>query len=250
VLNRYYTSQEIAELRLADNKIYGLPAASLSKTSGNLNNMKGFFGEEIIGNILNLLAVETPGAYVCHSVGFIDNKSGEIDHVLIYKDRIILIETKAYSGYTSYKVNKEGVLTASKDKRHKGRRVDDSNVFTKVAYYQEQFPNRKVQAILAISRDEVSTWSENGRYKVASLDNVMTLIRQEMKAAEDIKEPAWAAVKAFATMCLKPHVKHITDGSAPISPVMPITAPIPVQEERSVPSGKLSYVQRPMALRY
>jgi hypothetical protein len=156
LLNRYYTSHEVAELRLADNKIYGLPAASLTKTSSNLNNAKGFFGETIIGGILDLIAIETPGAYVCHSVGFIDNTSGEIDHVLVYKDRIILVETKAFSGYTSYRVNKEGVVMASYGSG-KGRRINDSNIVRKVKHFQEQFPNRKVQAILAIARDEVKS---------------------------------------------------------------------------------------------
>ncbi len=245
MLNRYYTSQEVAELRLADNKIYGLPAASLTKHSPNLNNVKGFFGEAIIGSILNLIAVETPGAYVCHSVGFKDNKSGEIDHVLIYKNRVILVETKAYSGYTSYKVNKEGVLTGSQGKG-KGRRIDDSNVFDKVSYYQELFPNRKVQAILAISRDQVKTWSENGRYKVASLDNVMQLIRAEMEAAEDIKEPAWAAVKTFATMCLKPHHNHDSN----TAPIAVIPQPEQVEERVASQQTKLSYIQRPAMLRY
>lgn len=246
MLNRYYTSHEVAELRLADNKIYGLPAASQTKHSSNLNNAKGAYGEEIIGSILNLIAIETPGAYICHSVGFIDNTRGEIDHVLVYKDRIILVETKAFSGYTSYKVNREGVLTASYGKG-KGRRVDDSNVFQKVVHYQNQFPNRKVQAILAISRDEVKTWSENGRYKVASLDNIMSLIRKEMSEAEDLKEPAWAAVKQFATMCLKPH-KDYSSASA-IAPVTPIKPEIQEYVER-VPTGRMSFANRPAALRH
>jgi len=246
LLNRYYTSHEVAELRLADNKIYGLPAASLTKTSSNLNNAKGFFGETIIGGILDLIAIETPGAYVCHSVGFIDNTSGEIDHVLVYKDRIILVETKAFSGYTSYRVNKEGVVMASYGSG-KGRRINDSNIVRKVEYFQEQFPNRKVQAILAIARDEVKTWSENGTYKVASLDNIMKLIRQQMAEAEDIREPAWSAVKSFATMCVKPHHAHNADPSSPVTAAIPV----PVVTERVfAPHKPTGYANRPAPLRH
>lgn len=246
MLNRYYTGPEIAQLRLANNKIYGEPAASLNKHSANLNNAKGYFGEVIIGSILNLLCVENPGAYVCHSVAFKDNKSGETDHVFIYKDRIILIETKAFSGYTSYRVNKEGVLTASNGKGKGFRKVDDSNVFQKVAHYQEQFPNRKVQAILAITRDEVKTWSENGIYKVSSLDNTMQLIRQIMNEAEDVKEPAWAAVKVFATMCVRPLMLNANHAE----PVNPVTSKLDIIEEESFKrSGKQSFANRPTGLR-
>lgn len=246
MLNRYYTGPEIAQLRLANNKIYGEPAASLNKYSENLNSAKGAYGEMIIGAILNLLTIESPGAYVCHSVAHIDNRSGEMDHVLIYKDRILLIETKSYSGYTSYRVNKEGILTASNGKGKGFRKIDDSNVFKKVAYYQEKFPNRKVQAILAITRDEVKTWSENGIYKVSSLDNTMQLIRQIMNEAEDIKEPAWSAVKVFATMCVKPlqlNANHAT-------PVNPSTSQLEIVEDaRMRKEGSQNFTNRPVGLR-
>lgn len=245
MLNRYYTGQEIVQLRLANNKIYGAPAASLNKHTDNLNNTKGYFGEAIIGNILNLITVETPGAYVCHSVAFKDNRSGETDHVLIYKNRIILIETKAFSGYTSYRVNKEGVLTASQGKGKGFRRVDDSNVFNKVAYYQEMFPNRKVQAILAITRDEVKTWSENGVYKVSSLDNTMQLIRQIMGEAEDIKEPAWSAVKVFATNCVRPMVLNANHAK----PVNPSTSELEIVEPIVRKTEKQAFANRPAGLR-
>ena len=246
MLNRYYNSPEIAQLRLANNKIYGAPAASLNKYAANLNNVRGAYGEAIIGNILNLITIETPGAYVCHSVAHIDNRSGETDHVLIYKDRIILIETKSFSGYSSYRVNKEGVLTASNGKGKGFRKIDDSNVFKKVAYYQEQFPNRKVQAILAITRDEVKTWSENGIFKVSSLDNTMQLIRQIMNEAEDLKEPAWAAVKTFATMCVKPLQLNANHAS----PVNPSTSQLEIIEDGSHrKTGKQSFANRPAGLR-
>lgn len=246
MLNRYYTGPEIAQLRLANNKIYGAPAASLNQYTANLNNVRGVYGELIIGNILNLLTIESPGAYVCHSVAHIDNRNGEMDHVLIYKDHIILIETKSFSGYTSYRVNKEGILTASNGKGKGFRKIDDSNVFKKVAYYQEKFPNRKVQAILAITRDEVKTWSENGIYKVSSLDNTMQLIRQIMNEAEDIKEPAWSAVKAFATMCVKPlqlNANHAT-------PINPSTSQLEIVEDHNLrKDNKQSFSNRPVGLR-
>ena len=245
MLNRYYTSHELVQLRLANNKIYGCPAASLNNHTANLNNVKGYYGEQIIGAILSLLVVETPGAYVCHSVAFKDNRSGETDHVLIYKDRIILIETKSYSGYNSYRVNKEGVLTASNGKVKGFRRIDDSNVFSKVAYYQEMFPNRKVQAILAITRDEVKTWSENGVYKVSSLDNTMQLIRQIMAEAEDIKEPAWAAVKVFATMCVRPLQLNANHAE----PVNPTATNIEYDELEEKRRSRQSFANRPAALR-
>ena len=242
MLNRYYQNHEVAELRLADNKIFGAPAANTTRHSNNLNNSRGAYGEEIIGNILNLIVVETPGAYVCHSVAFLDDTKGETDHVIVYHDRIILVETKAYSGYVSYKVNKEGVLTGSTGKG-RYRKINDSNVYSKLAYYQELFPNRKVQAVIAVTRDDVRTWSENGRYKVASLDNIMKLIREMFIEATPVNEPAWGVVKQFAVMCVKP-------ADSP-DVLKPVTSPVGVDvKENRVVKPKQSYSHRPSVLRH
>lgn len=242
MLNRYYTSPEIANLRLADNKIYGAPASSLNKHTANLNNISGYFAEALVGNLINLITVESPGAYVCHSVAFKDNKSGETDHVLIYKNQIILIETKSFSGYTSYRINKEGVLTASQGHGKGFRKLSDSNLFKKVAYYQELFPNREVKAVMAIARDEVKTWSEHPVFKISSLDNTMQLLRKIMSEAGEVKEPAWSAVKTFAIMCVKPLNASHAD------PVNPDTGPIEI--DFVLKNGKQPYANRPATLRY
>jgi len=219
LFNKFYTASELDVLRLADNKIFGSAGAgSQSSSQQNVNNIKGSFGEAIIGNILNLIALETPGLYVCHSVGLPNGQQGETDHILIYRDRIIIVETKAFSGYTAYSVNKEGYLKASKGNTRK-RGVDDSHAFSKVALYQQYFTNRKVQCVLAIARDQIKTYSENGIYKVASLDNIMSLIRAEMEEAEPINEPVWPAVKFFASLCISPPQKsfpEVITGSTPI----------------------------------
>lgn len=221
MFNRYYTGSDLAELRLADNKIFGSPGAGTTSSSEqNVNNFKGSFGEAIIGNILNLIAIETPGLYVCHSIGMPDGRQGETDHVLIYRDKVILVETKAFSGYTAYSVNKEGCLKASKGNTRKIR-INDNHAFEKVAYYQKFFTNRKVQAVLAVTRDQIKTYSENSTYRVASLDNIMSVIREEIGEAEPIKEPAWPAIKFFASLCISPAQTFtntaITDtGSMPV----------------------------------
>ena len=219
MFNRFYTPSELDALRLADNKIFGKAGAgSQSASQQNVNNYKGSFGEEIIGNILNLIAIETPGLYVCHSVGLPNGKQGETDHILIYKNKIIIVETKAFSGYTAYSVNKEGFLKASKGHTRKVR-VDDSHAYSKVALYQEFFTNRKVQCVLAIARDQIKTYSENGTYKVASLDNIMSVIRAEIEESEPINEPVWPAVKFFASLCISPPQKtfpEVITGATPV----------------------------------
>lgn len=206
LFERYYTPTELTQLHLSKNAIFGVPAAGTTSTSKqNVNNHKGSFGEAIIGNILNLIAIETPGLHVCHSVHMPEGHEGETDHVIIYKNKIILVETKAFSSYNAFSVSRDGFLKAGRAGERK-RSVPDSNAFKKVAFYQERFPNRHVQSILAITRDRITTFSENGKYKVASLDNIMTMIRDEIDEAENIKEPSWPAVKFFASLCQAPKV--------------------------------------------
>jgi hypothetical protein len=211
---RLYSNSEIASFHTSGRKIFGEAGANTS-TGLDVNNQKGNYGEQIIGNMLNLIACETEDFYVFHSIGLPLTLAGETDHVVVYKNKIILIETKAYSGYRSLKVNSAGVLRGWKKPTRKPLKVEDNHIFEKINVYQKRFDNRKVQAAIAIVRDDVETSSQTSTYQVVSIDNFFKFLREEIETAAEIKEDAWPAIKFFSMLCIKKHVKM---PAAPISP--------------------------------
>jgi len=153
--------------------------------------------------MLNLLACETEGFYVFHSIDLPLTHAGETDHAVVYKNKIILIETKAFSGFDILRVNEAGVLRGRKVSTGERYRVEDNKIFNKIDLYQKRFDNREVSALLVVARNDIQTSSDNPKYKVASLDNFSKILREELAEAKAIKEVPWPAIKFFSLLCLK-----------------------------------------------
>jgi hypothetical protein len=155
----------------------------------DIGNLKGQYGESVIGSMLNILALEKNELYVFHSVANANGKIGETDHVVLYHNKIILIETKTYNNFKVFKINKQGELKGRKIDQPKSlRKLDNNNLIEKVDLYSQMFPDYSVHAITAITRAGIETYSENGKYKVASLDNLLTNIEYHLNQANDISE--------------------------------------------------------------
>jgi len=203
-----YSERALSKLCISGNKIYGLLArgipANINTSSIDIGNLKGQYGESVIGSLLNILALEDKDFYVFHSVAVHSNKPGETDHVILYKNKLILIETKTYNNFKTFKINKEGELRGRKiDQPQTLRKLDNNNLIDKVNLYQKLFPEYRVHAITAITRAGVETMSENGKYKVASLDNLLQSldyhITQAVEVSEDLNEES---VRFIASRCL------------------------------------------------
>ncbi len=199
--DKLYTNRTIAEFRLSHNKIFGIPSSYATSDSYlDINAYRGVCGEQIVANLLNLLTLETKGMFVFHSVGT-QTGDGETDHVIVYKNKIIIVETKVFGSYQGFRVNENAVLHGRKGSRE--FRVSDNKIMDKVAMYQKRFPNRKVEGILAVVRNNVKVSSKNDLYHVVCLDFFYKTIGEQLTKAVPLKEEDWPAVKYFSSLCLR-----------------------------------------------
>lgn len=176
-----------------NNKIYGVLARGMPQeintTSTNIGMLKGKYGESVIGSMFNILALEDLDFYVFHSCAIPKNMRGETDHIILYKNKIILVETKTYSAFTSIKVNKAGELRGRPKKdKNVYRKLDSNNLIEKVKLYEKLFPEYAVHAVTVVTRSGVKTTSENGKYKVASLDNFLSSLEYHKEQATEVTE--------------------------------------------------------------
>lgn len=181
----------------------GIPA-DVDTSTIDVGNLKGQYGESVIGSMLNILALENPELYVFHSVASPRHIMGETDHIVLYKNKLILVETKTYVGFKTFKINKEGDLRGRKaDERNTLRKLDNNNLIQKVKEYEKLFPEYSVHAITAVTRSDVQTTSENGKYKVASLSNILQNIAYHMDMAQPLpKETNNESIGWIASFCL------------------------------------------------
>lgn len=204
-----YEIDTLAPLIENNNKIFGLLArgipGSLDTAEHDQGNLKGKYGEAVIGSLLNILALDNPAMYVFHSVA---NPAyapiGETDHILLYRDRLILVETKTYNNFSELKISKEGDLRGVPLDNPRGlKRLDNNNLISKVRLYEKAYPGLQVQAITAVTCAGISTRSENGKYKVASLTNLSESLNYHIQNSGEVsREMTGGWIRQLASRCL------------------------------------------------
>lgn len=200
---KLYSLTQLSDLFTAGNKVFGMSKSypPASKQMPLIDKLRGDAGEQIISGILNLNAIETEDMFVCHSVGTHDDSNGETDHIVIYRNQIIVIETKAFAGYTSVRINDKGVAVGARGDAE--FRVSDNKLDDKVKLYQKRFPARHVSGLLVLARSNVETKTMRTNYDAASLSNLQDKLDKIVASASDIDEGPWVAVKFFASLCIK-----------------------------------------------
>lgn len=205
----YQEDHHLAALCAANNRIFGSLARGVplevDTSMYDLPTLKGKYGESAIGSLLNILALETSDLFIFHGVANPKGASrGETDHVMLYRDKLILLETKTYRGYDSVKVSKEGDLRGRRpDKPGSLRKLDNNNLIQKVRTYEHQYPMLSVHAITALTRADVKTASENGKYKVASLTNLLMNVEYHIEQAKQVEQQVTKQVVwELASRCL------------------------------------------------
>lgn len=202
---KLYSQREAQELYKSGRRIFGAPMAMPHPKSRHYpqeDALKGIVGEHAVSGILNLLTFSYEDMYVFHSVGISDDEDGETDHIIIYKNRVFIVETKNYSMFSSIFVNSEGI--ASGRKTGQTVVINDNNIMKKVAFYQKIYPTMKVEAVLVITRPQIKTGSSFSKYSIVSIKELIELIQAKFAMTEDsLIETRNSLIRRFANLCIR-----------------------------------------------
>jgi hypothetical protein len=157
-------------------RIYGTPAPYMG-INKVVSSEIGGMNEINTALKINALINMDENVYVFHSVS-IYNADGETDHVIVYHNKIILLETKTHSGHHGFRISNNGRLYGRKGSKE--FLVDDNHLFYKAENLQKRFPKHKVEAVIVISQRNIQTRSVNPTYHVASLDTFDTVINARL----------------------------------------------------------------------
>ena len=109
----YQSNAELKNLITSGQKVFGVPAASLSWGIDG-NRMKaslqpGMEGERMVARILDEYAKTHKGVYVFHSLSWPES-NGDTDHILVYKDLVVVIDAKRWKAQRKYSVTDKGSI--------------------------------------------------------------------------------------------------------------------------------------------
>jgi hypothetical protein len=161
----YTSNDEIKTLIRSGEKVFGVPAASLSWGIDG-NRMKaslqpGIEGELHTAKLLDAFARSHPNTYVFHSLSWPES-NGDTDHILVHKDMVIVIDSKRWKAQRKYSVTEKGAIKRGTVAFPQGR--------VKIGYalkaWRKKIPKEvKVHGIVCIAQQKVFVSRDKNWYK-------------------------------------------------------------------------------------
>lgn len=161
----YPSPNELKNLLLAGQKTFGEPAASLTwGIDGNRNKaslMPGIDGEKMTARTLDRYAKTHKGVYVFHSLSWPES-NGDTDHILVYKDLVVIIDAKRWKAQRKYSLTDKGAIKRGTVRFAQGR--------VKIRYalnaWRKKIPKDvKVSGIVCIAQEKVFVTRDKNWYK-------------------------------------------------------------------------------------
>lgn len=160
-----YTDRNTVKEELREGKkIFGTAAASL--TWGIDGNRMipalaaGVEGENQTASTLRELVEKTKGMYLFHSLAWPES-NGDTDHVILYGNTILIIDSKRWKGARKYSVTPQGEIKRGTVAFPEGK--------VKIRYalkgWRRKFPNHKVLGIVTIAQEKVFVVRDQNWYK-------------------------------------------------------------------------------------
>jgi hypothetical protein len=120
-------------------------------------------GEKHTAKILDAFANKTPGVFVFHSLSWPES-NGDTDHILVYKDLIVVIDSKRWKSQRKYSVTEKGAIKRGTVAFAQGR--------VKIGYalkaWRKKIPKEvKVLGIVCIAQEKVFVSRDKNWYKSA-----------------------------------------------------------------------------------
>lgn len=163
----YESKDELKALIQSGQKVFGVPAASLSWGIDG-NRMKaslipGIEGEKMTAKILDDYANSHKGVYVFHSLSWPES-NGDTDHILVYKDLVVVIDAKRWKSQRKYSVTDKGSIKRGTVAFPQGR--------VKIGYalkaWRKKIPKDvKVTGIVSIAQQKVFVSRDKNWYKAS-----------------------------------------------------------------------------------
>ena len=160
-----YPNMDEVKAQLRDGvKSFGVPAASLSwGIDGIMKSslLPGSEGERQTAKLLDRMAAQTPGMFVFHSLSWPES-SGDTDHIMVWKDMVIVIDTKRWKGSRKYTVTAKGGILRGTVAFKEGR--------VKIGYalhaWRKRLPNEpKVMGIVTIAQEKIFVVRDKNWFK-------------------------------------------------------------------------------------
>lgn len=149
-----FVKKTIPSLFMGETRIFGEPGASLTWGIDGMRNTgvitAGKEGEIATGKLLAELANEIDGLYVFHSLRWPES-NGDTDHIIVFKDLAIVIDTKRWKGSRKYSITAKGEIKRGTVPFPEGK----VKIGYALASWRKKLVNSKLLGIVSIAQEKV-----------------------------------------------------------------------------------------------
>lgn len=199
---KLYSKRDVIELQKKGRQIFGSPEPMFhprDRNIGDKSNLRGLIAEHAVASVLNLVSLEEENFFVFHSVG-LENEAGETDHIIVYENKIFIIETK-----NSAALEKLVLTKAGKAVGHNGStrvKMSNNNLSEKVKKYAQQFPEHDVKGLYIVHHSTKAIRSNLKDCEVIRIsrlfDRLVDVKSSKVKSVENRD-----VVRYFAGFCIR-----------------------------------------------
>jgi hypothetical protein len=205
-----YDEEEINKLINTNNRIYGVPAASLTWGINGVRNsdvmIAGREGELATAKVLEEFSEKVKGIKVFHSLRF-EGSMGDTDHALVYKDLVIIIDSKRWKGTRKYSLTPNGEIKRGTVAFEEGK----VKIAGSLGAWRQRLKKTLVKGMVAISQDEVFVVRDRNWYKapfrlveIEKLEaELLTTLKQHKSHPEYTTNTH--ILRTLAGWCVKPY---------------------------------------------
>lgn len=158
-----YSPSEFAELFKKGQRIFGVPGASLTWGINGVKGMSsviGINGEEETAKALEEYIAHRPNVYVFHSIMW-PTGTGDTDHVIVYKNHAIIIDSKRWKSVRKYSISASGYIMRGTVPFPEGK-VRTAGAVNR---WREKLKGFKVSAIVCIAQEKVFVVRDRNWYR-------------------------------------------------------------------------------------
>lgn len=159
-----YSKEQIPALLASKERVFGSPAASLTWGINGIRYsdviVAGKEGEIATSKRLKELADTVPGLYVFHSLRWPES-NGDTDHAIVYKDLVIIVDTKRWKGLRKYSITAKGEIKRGTVPFNEGK----VKIGGALAVWRKKIPSATVKGVVAIAQEKVYVVRDRNWYK-------------------------------------------------------------------------------------
>jgi hypothetical protein len=202
-----YTKEKFDEEFKKGRIIYGVPGASLTWGIDGVKGISGEIGksgEESTAKVLDEYAKNHKGVYVFHSI-MLPESNGDTDHILVYKDKIIIIDSKRWKSVRKYGVSASGHVLRGTVAFPEGK----VKTLFAIQKWKKVLTKSGVTGIVCIAQEKIFVVRDRNWYRAPfRLVEIEKLVEQLDYTLQhdpnNTQEDNYAVLSFLATMTVKP----------------------------------------------